>query len=311
MPPTAYEAKANSIAYVTALGISSAALITYLLLAPRSRWSTLLFRLNLAQIIATIVHVLVFGVEFLRILLYNVFSGTVAIVVALLAWSAATTLAEFVLLMRVKAVYPDQRYFFRIGVVLILLRTVADLVGRFLFVMYGSEHFVYVLPSWALEAINNIFCTLLFLYRIVQLSESKSFEKTFHYLLWIGVETSLLPTAASLANLVLGILGHGGDGWQVMPLLFYVVLIPAASVWTWRKELTTIGTMTPSSSSLIPQQSQPQQPNAVVWQPLAQDDFANAIELEAIQWQTAWSTDATLMQNAEQQQRNVIMESVE
>jgi len=317
MPATASQAKANSIAYIAALGISLAALIMYLLLAPRSRWSTLLFRLNLAQIIATIVHFVVFGVVFIRIMLYAVSASTVAVVVTLLAWSAATTMVEFVLLLRVKAVYPDQRHFFRIGIALIILRTIANLVGRFFFIRYGTEHYVYVVPSVALEAFNNMVFTYLFMRRIHELSESKIFEKKAQYLLWIGVETSLLPTAASLASLVLGILGHGGDGWQVMTPLFYVVLIPAASVWTWRMELTRRGTMTPSSSSLIPQQSQqPEQPDAVVWQYATQEDGPTAIELEAVQWQVLPSGNTIHSLNSDhhhQQQQHdsgVIMEPI-
>jgi len=126
--------------------------------------------------------------------------------------AVTVSIAEYILLLRVKVVYPGNRYLFYIGLLLILVRMVADFIGRFYYAYLNTTNIYYVVPGLVLECFNNILFTGWFIYRIRQLSESDVFKSSLVYMVWIAVDLLFLPTAASLATSILGLCGDVAEG---------------------------------------------------------------------------------------------------
>jgi len=234
--PTFEEVLDNLVAYSVALLLSLITLILLPLYVPLNRKRTVIYRITLAMIACTAFYFALFTFIFAAHMVGFAANNSLlyVAVIGVAASTVGVTLAETVLLLRVKAVYPEVRWIFRAGVVLVAIRTVVGFVGRVLYYMHGLQDFYLAIPGLVLECVNNLLFTGLFLLKIRRLSNSEMFKSRAGMLTWISVETALFPTIGSVINVVLGLVQHGVRGSQVLTPIAYVLGIPAACIWAWR-----------------------------------------------------------------------------
>jgi hypothetical protein len=217
---------------VAGLTASCYLLIFIFALVPANRHRSLIFGLNLTLLAASLVDFSTAIVMFhSRINSPQTPAPVPLFVINTVSTAAVKTIAEAILLLRVKVVFPGRRVLLWMGVLLIAARTVTEIAGKILF--WHSNYVLYqvLLVGPSLEILDNIVFTALFLYRLRLRTQSKVLKSKFTKLRAIAIENWLLPTAFSIFATAMIAVGHLPSGYQAGTSVCYVMSIPLATMW--------------------------------------------------------------------------------